>query len=60
MTAITLSPERPETADRLSAELPLLESGLRNAELEPGELFCHARAPNLAPAAPGLFTDRAT
>jgi hypothetical protein len=57
---VTLNAERPDSASRLSAGLPLLEAGLRKAELEPGELSCHARVPMHAPATSGMFTDRAT
>jgi hypothetical protein len=59
-TMVTLNAERAESALRLNEKLPLLEAGLRNAELEPGELRCQARAPNPVPSAPGLFMDRAT
>lgn len=57
---VTLNAERPDSASRLSAGLPLLEAGLRKAELEPGELSCHARVPMHGPTTPGMFTDRAT
>jgi hypothetical protein len=59
-TMVVLNAERPETAKLLSADLPLLEVGLRKAQLDPGDLYCHARAPDAAAAGPGLFTDRAT
>ena len=57
---VTLNAERPDSANQLSAGLPLLEAGLRKAELEPGELTCHARTPMAGPTTPGMFTDRAT
>jgi Flagellar hook-length control protein FliK len=57
---VTLNAERADSASRLSAGLPLLEAGLRKAELEPGELSCHARAPMIGSTTPGMFTDRAT
>jgi hypothetical protein len=57
---VTLNAERPDSAGELSAGLGLLEAGLRDADLEPGELRCNAGAPRTAQAAPGLFVDQAT
>ncbi len=58
--AVFLKAERPESADRLAQELPLLEAGLRSAELEPGTLLCRTGAPDAPFAAAGLFLDQAT
>ncbi len=59
--AVTLRAERPDSATRLASDLPLLEAGLRNAALEPGELRCRGGAPAPAAAAgPGQFLDRAS
>jgi hypothetical protein len=57
---VTLNAERPGSADELLAGLGLLEAGLRDADLEPGELRCHAGAPRTPQAAPGLFVDHAS
>jgi hypothetical protein len=59
-TAVSLKAERPGSADCLAAGLPLLETALRDAALEPGPLACQAGTPQPQPAAPGLFLDRAT
>lgn len=58
--AVFLKAERPESADRLAQDLPLLEAGLRGAELEPGTLLCRTGAPDAPFAAAGLFLDHAT
>jgi hypothetical protein len=58
--AVTLRAERSESADRLAQELPLLEAGLRRADLEPGTLLCRMGAPEAPPAAAGQFLDQAT
>ena len=39
---VTLNAERAESAELLTAGLPLLDAGLRGAQLEPGELRCRA------------------
>jgi hypothetical protein len=57
---VTLNAERAGSADELSAGFGLLEAGLRDADLEPGELRCHAGAPRTPQAAPGLFVDHAS
>ncbi len=59
-TAVTLKAERSESAARLSEGLPLLEAGLRDADLEPGELRCYASSPPAPPGTPGMFVDHAT
>jgi hypothetical protein len=58
--AVVLRAERSESAERLAQDLPLLEAGLRNAELEPGTLLCRTGAPEAPPAAAGQFLDHAT
>lgn len=58
--AVTLNAERAESAESLSAGLPILEAGLRNAALEPGQLTCQAGQPHAASAEQGLYIDHAT
>jgi hypothetical protein len=58
--AVTLNAERPASAQLLSAGLPLLEAGLRNAAVEPGELRCHAGLPRVQAPGPGAFLDQAS
>lgn len=57
---VTLNAERANSAAALSADLPLLEAGLRHVALEPGELRCQAGSPRPAAASPGTFLDQAT
>ena len=57
---VTMNAERPESAESLLAGLPLLEAGLRGAELEPGVLTCQAGQPPSASADHGLYVDHAT
>jgi hypothetical protein len=57
---VTLNAERKESAESLSAGLPLLEAGLRGAEIEPGVLICQAGQPVTASAEHGLYVDHAT
>ena len=57
---VTLNAERTESAESLAAGLPLLEAGLRNAALEPGQLTCQAGQPPAASADHGLYVDHAT
>ena len=63
---VTLNAERTDSAELLAAGLPLLDAGLRGAELEPGELRCRAGGTNAAGAArpqraaPGMFVDQAS
>jgi len=66
--AVTLSAERAESAALLAADLPLLDAGLRGAQIEPGELRClvgspaenSATAARAQAAAPGQFLDQAS
>ena len=62
---MTLKAERPQSAELLTAGLPLLDAGLRKAALEPGELRCLATGGTAAAArlnapAPGMFLDQAS
>jgi hypothetical protein len=57
---VTLNAERAESAESLSTALPLLEAGLRQAELEPGVLSCQLGPPAAAEAGHGLYVDHAT
>jgi hypothetical protein len=67
-TSVMLRTERPQSAELLTAGLPLLDAGLRKAEIEPGELRClssgtagNAAAPSRQQAAaPGMFLDQAS
>ncbi len=59
-TSVTMTAERSASAAALSASLPLLEAGLREAALEPGELRSQTGAAPPPAAAPGLFVDQAT
>ena len=57
--AVSIRAERPESVDRLRSSVALLEAGLREAALDPGDI--HFRGPTAAePAAPGLFVDQAS
>jgi Flagellar hook-length control protein FliK len=58
--SVTLKAERARSAELLSAGLPLLDAGLRKAEIEPGELRCHAGTPRPQAAMPGTFLDQAS
>jgi hypothetical protein len=62
--SVTLKAERMHSAELLSAGLPLLDAGLRKAEIEPGELRCHAGnlagSPRPQAAMPGTFLDQAS
>lgn len=57
---VSMNAERAESAESLSAGLPLLEAGLRKAELEPGALNCQAGQPATASADHGLYVDHAS
>ena len=65
---VTLKAERAESAELLAAGLPLLDAGLRSAQIEPGELRCRAGGPDTSragavrpqAAAPGMFVDQAS
>jgi len=59
-TSVTMTAERGASAAALSASLPLLEAGLREAALEPGELRSQTGTAPPHAAAPGLFVDHAT
>jgi hypothetical protein len=69
--SVTFNAERAQSAELLAAQLPLLDAGLRSAQLEPGELRCRVGAgagsvaggPDGArqqAAAPGMFLDQAS
>ncbi|HUC48919.1 MAG TPA: flagellar hook-length control protein FliK [Xanthobacteraceae bacterium] len=70
--SVTFSAERPHSAELLGADLPLLGAGLRNAQIEPGELRCRVGdaagstganrdgAARPQAAAPGMFLDQAS
>ncbi len=61
--SVTLRAEQAHSAELLSAGLPLLDAGLRKAELEPGDLRCHAgnlASPRPQAATPGTFLDQAS
>jgi Flagellar hook-length control protein FliK len=64
--SVMLKAERPQSAELLAAGLPLLDAGLRKAEIEPGELRCLSSGPNAAAPtrlqtpAPGMFLDQAS
>jgi flagellar hook-length control protein FliK len=58
--SVTMTAERADSAAALSASLPLLEAGLREAALEPGELRSQIGAPAPPAVTPGLFMDHAT
>jgi hypothetical protein len=61
--SVTLKAERARSAELLSAGLPLLSAGLRQAEIEPGDLRCHAGHLADSPrpqTAPGTFLDQAS
>jgi Flagellar hook-length control protein FliK len=64
---VTLNAERAQSAELLAAGLPLLDAGLRSAQIEPGELRCFASSSgnpaasqHLHSAAPGMFLDQAS
>lgn len=61
-THVALTAERAQSAAALRGNLGELKAMLTAAALEPGDLACHAGAPQpaAASAAPGLFVDRAT
>jgi hypothetical protein len=58
---VTLFAERAASASELRRGLPLLEYGLREAALEPGDIQCRSGSPAArAPAAPGQFLNQTT
>jgi hypothetical protein len=59
--SVTMKAERAHSAELLSAGLPLLGAGLRQAEIEPGDLRCQlAGSPRPQAAMPGTFLDQAS
>ena len=57
--AVSIRAARPESVDRLRSSVALLEAGLREVALDPGEI--HFRGPPAPePASPGLFVDQAS
>jgi hypothetical protein len=58
--SVTMNAERAGSAQHLADGLPLLESTLREAALEPAELRCQTGVAPTPAAAPGLFVDHAT
>ena len=68
--SVTFNAERAQSAELLAAGLPLLDAGLRSAQIEPGELRCRVGAGTVAggsdgasrqqAAAPGMFLDQAS
>jgi flagellar hook-length control protein FliK len=57
---VSLFAERGDSAEALRAAMPLLEAGLNEAAIEPGEILCATGAPASPVTAPGLFVDRAS
>jgi hypothetical protein len=61
--SVTLKAEHARSAELLSAGLSLLSAGLRQAEIEPGDLRCHGghlADPPRRQTAPGTFLDQAS
>jgi hypothetical protein len=70
--SVTLCAEHAPSAELLASELPLLDAGLRNARIEPGELRCRVGSAaggsagsldgssRSQAAAPGMFLDQAS
>jgi hypothetical protein len=58
--AVTLWAERDATTARLRESMPMLSEGLREAELEPGDIHCRTGAPAAPKAPAGHFLDRAS
>jgi hypothetical protein len=59
-TSVTMTAERRASAEQLAAGLPMLQSSLRDAELEPGELRAQAGPADTPDAGPGLFVNLAS
>jgi hypothetical protein len=59
-TAVRMWAERPETAAQLRANTDALSQALRQAELEPGDIFVGEGAPPQPKPRAGRFLDRAT
>jgi hypothetical protein len=57
---VSLFAERGEAAAALRDNIPLLQAGLAEAAVEPGDILCAKGAPATPAAAPGLFVDRAS
>jgi hypothetical protein len=57
---VSLFAERKDSATALRDHIPLLQAGLAEAAVEPGDILCATGAPAAPAAAPGLFVDRAT
>jgi hypothetical protein len=57
---VSLFAERGDSARALREGLPLLEAGLHEAALAPGDILCATGSPTQPLAAPGLFVDRAS
>lgn len=57
---VSLFAERGDSATALRENIALLQAGLAEAAVEPGDILCARGAPATPAAAPGLFVDRAT
>jgi hypothetical protein len=57
---VTLWAERPDSAMRLRQSAPMLSDALREAELEPGDVFVRDGAQPRQAAPAGRFLDRAS
>jgi hypothetical protein len=57
---VSLFAERKDSATALRDHIPLLQAGLAEAAVEPGDILCATGAPAQPAAAPGLFVDRAS
>jgi hypothetical protein len=57
---VSLFAERGDSAAALRDNIPLLQAGLAEAAVEPGDILCAKGAPAAPAAAPGLFVDRAS
>ncbi len=57
---VALFAERGDSAAALRDNVALLQAGLADAAIEPGDIRCAAGTPAAPAAAPGLFVDRAS
>lgn len=57
---VALFAERDDSAAALRDNVALLQAGLADAAIEPGDIRCAAGTPAAPAAAPGLFVDRAS
>jgi hypothetical protein len=57
---VSLFAERKDSAAALRDNIPLLQAGLAEAAVEPGDILCATGAPAAPAATPGLFVDRAS